>query len=260
MAFLQMDLKSAVLDMQTSLYVTIPCETHPVPQEGYRVAYLLHGIGNNHSNWMRNTSVERYANERGIALVMPEVQRSFYTDMRYGMDYFTYVTEELPKRCRELFPFASKREDTFVAGVSMGGYGAFKCALSRPDVFGRAASLSGALDAVETMKLANEHQQREMVALYDPEAPVPPECDLYHLVHKCKTSGEIPGLYFCCGEDDFLLEQNHSFCRYLDNLSVAYRYEEGPGEHQWSFWDNYIQRALDFFLEESCPKGYKTIK
>ena len=80
MAFLQMDLKSAVLDMQTSLYVTIPCETHPVPQEGYRVAYLLHGIGNNHSNWMRNTSVERYANERGIALVMPEVQRSFYTD------------------------------------------------------------------------------------------------------------------------------------------------------------------------------------
>ncbi len=257
MAFLQMDFKSAVLDMQTSLYVTIPCETHPVPSDGYRVAYLLHGIGNNHSNWMRNTSVERYANERGVALVMPEVQRSFYTDMRYGMDYFTYVTEELPKRCRELFPFSTKREDTFVGGVSMGGYGAFKCALGRPDVFGRAASLSGALDALETMKLANEHQQREMVALYDPEGPVPPECDLYHLARQCKESGKMPDLYFCCGEDDFLLEQNHSFRRYLDDLSVDYQYEEGPGEHQWGFWDQYVQQALDFFLEEPCLSRQK---
>ncbi|BCI60762.1 alpha/beta hydrolase [Solibaculum mannosilyticum] len=254
MAFLQMDIKSSVLDMQTSLFITIPCELHPVPSEGYRVAYLLHGIGNNHSNWMRNTSVERYANERGIALVMPEVQRSFYTDMRYGMDYFSYITDELPKRCRELFPFSEKREDTFVAGVSMGGYGAFKCALSRPDVFGRAASLSGALDAVETMKLANEHQRQEMVALYDPDEPVPPDCNLYQLADGCKASGQVPVLYFCCGEDDFLLEQNHDFRRHLDDISLAYRYEEGPGEHQWGFWDEYVQHALDFFLEDSSEK------
>lgn len=95
--------------------------------------YLLHGLSDNHSCWLRRTAVDRYAEEYGIAVVMPEVQRSFYCDMAHGPAYFTYIADELPQICQRLFRLSDKREDTFIAGNSMGGYGALKAALSRPE-------------------------------------------------------------------------------------------------------------------------------
>ena len=105
--------------------------------------YLLHGLSDDHTIWQRSTSIERYVADLNLAVVMPSIDLSWYTDMYYGPKYWTFMTEELPRICRSFFPRMSvKREDTFVAGLSMGGYGALKCALRAPKVFSWAAGLS----------------------------------------------------------------------------------------------------------------------
>ena len=112
------------------------------------VLYLLHGLSDDDTIWLRRTSIERYAAPLGLAVVMPQVARSFYTDEAHGNRYWTFLSEELPQLARSFFHLSDRREDTFVAGLSMGGYGALKWALHRPGRFAAAASLSGALDLV----------------------------------------------------------------------------------------------------------------
>lgn len=134
MAFFKGSIRSQSLGMDTGLTVVLPFDRAAVPETECPTVYLLHGHGENADVWTRMTSAERYANAYGVALVMPEVQRSFYTDMAMGLSYFSYVTKELPDTCQRLFHLSSRREDRFVAGLSMGGYGALKlgAALSRP--------------------------------------------------------------------------------------------------------------------------------
>ena len=109
---------SASLGMMTAIAVSLPAEGREQPG-GLPVLYLLHGLSDNHSCWLRRTAVDRYAEEYGIAVVMPEVQRSFYCDMAHGPAYFTYIADELPQICQRLFRLSDKREDTFIAGNSM---------------------------------------------------------------------------------------------------------------------------------------------
>lgn len=143
------------LGVNTSLVVLLPqpaltqIGVAPVVREhGTPVLYLLHGLSDDSSIWTRLTSIERYAGELGVAVVMPQVERSFYCDMANGDAYWTFLSEELPAVVAANFKVSTAREDTFVAGLSMGGYGAFKWALRQPERFGAAASLSGALDVV----------------------------------------------------------------------------------------------------------------
>src|SRR5213080_4930690 len=110
------------------------------------VLYLLHGLSDDDTIWLRRTSIERYVAPLGLAVVMPQVHRSFYTDQASGGNYWTFLSEELPELVGTLFRVSQRREDTFVAGLSMGGYGAVKWALRQPDRFAAAASLSGGLD------------------------------------------------------------------------------------------------------------------
>ena len=152
MAFIQCGFFSEVLGLSTSMNVILPqSSAGQIGMEGksfsekHHTLYLLHGLSDDHTIWMRRTSIERYAASLGIAVVMPAVHRSFYTDMANGYNYWTFVSEELPAIARSFFPLSDAREDNFVAGLSMGGYGAFKLALRCPDKFAAAASLSGAL-------------------------------------------------------------------------------------------------------------------
>ena len=115
----------------------------------YQVLYLLHGTYGDYSDWCHLTSIEKYAQNHKIMVVMPSVANSFYQDMVYGPAYLTFLTEELPEYLGRLFPASTRREDSFVAGLSMGGYGALKCGLLAPETFSAVASLSGGVDAVE---------------------------------------------------------------------------------------------------------------
>jgi S-formylglutathione hydrolase FrmB len=209
--------------------------------------YLLHGLSDDHTIWQRRTSVERYVADRGLAVVMPAVGRSFYTDMAHGLRYWTFVSEELPSICRRFFPLSERRDDTFVAGLSMGGYGAFKLALRCPERYAAAASLSGALDMAA---LASNDPDRgpELGNVFgDLDALAGSDNDLLHLAEQIARSGEpCPALYQWCGTEDFLYPANVTFRDHAQRLGLPLSYHEGPGDHQWAYWDEQIRAVLDW--------------
>jgi putative tributyrin esterase len=249
MALLRCDFFSDVLGFSTSMTVILPqTTTGQIGLAGrtsggpFPTLYLLHGLSDDDTIWLRRTSIERYVADLGLAVVMPAVHRSFYTDEHYGRPYWTFLTEELPRIAGSFFRLSDRREDTFVAGLSMGGYGAFKWALRHPERFAAAASLSGALDVASR--------------LYQPPNPVDPRMwqrvlgdepiagtpnDLFHLV---ETVQEPPPLYLCCGTDDVVYEDNVRFVEACRQHGVPLEAQLGPGAHEWGYWDAKIQDVL----------------
>jgi putative tributyrin esterase len=245
MAFIQCDFFSNVLGLSVSMNVILP---QPI-RESYPVLYVLHGLSDDHTIWMRRTAIERYADTYGLAVVMPTVGRSFYTNMAIGYRYGDYIGEEVPKVAEGLFPIARKREERFVAGLSMGGYGAFKLAMERPERFAAAASLSGALDlAYESYKDAPAEWLAERNNIFgDITAMAGGPHDLRYLAERMVDSGgPQPRLYQCCGTEDGLYEQNRRFLAFARGLKLDLTYEEGPGGHEWGYWDRMIQRVLEW--------------
>lgn len=233
---------SHALTMSTGLTVSVPSGLDgEMP-----VLYLLHGLSNNHQSWVARSNVDRYAEQAGLAVVMPEVQRSFYLDMRYGLPYFRYLTDELPRLCRRMFRFSAQREDNFVAGLSMGGYGAAKAALSCPGQYLAGASFSGALDLKARLNGGGEMLPGEIVAVSGGE--LTPESDLFVLADRAAARGDTPFLYITCGLSDFLYEDNQRFCRHMEARSLPFAYEEWPGAHEWDFWDESVKRAITRFM------------
>lgn len=255
MAFIQCDFFSDVLGMSSSMNVIIPENREnrigvktKADQDEYPVLYLLHGLSDDHTAWMRRTSIERYANKFGLAVVMPNVHRSFYTDMVCGNNYFTFISQELPQIAEKLFPLSTKRKDTFVAGLSMGGYGAFKLALNQPERFAAAASLSGALNIAENAEKAGEQEElyQEMKWIFgDLNKVKNTEHDLFYLLKRLKgEKKKIPALYQCCGTEDFLYEDNIKFRDFCRKNKINLKYEEESAVHEWGYWDKKIQSVL----------------
>ena len=244
MALIQCDFFSESLGFSTTMNVILP---QPA-RERYRVLYLLHGMSDDHTIWCRRTSIERYVDPLGLAVVMPAVHRGYYTDMAAGYRYWTFISEELPALARSFFPLSHKREDTFVAGLSMGGYGAFKLALRKPTRFAAAASLSGALDIATPSDLASDEWRPEMERIFGPlDQLAGSPNDLLHVARQFgRTKGPKPKLYQWCGTEDFLYGQNVSFRDHARTLGLDLTYEEGSGEHVWSYWDTQIQRVLEW--------------
>jgi S-formylglutathione hydrolase FrmB len=205
------------------------------------VLYLLHGLSDDETIWTRRTSIERYAAEYGLAVVMPRVGRSWYQDEAHGARYWTFLTDELPALVGRFFRVSAAREDTFVAGLSMGGYGAMRWALRRPGRFAAAASLSGALDIA--------HPDRaERWILEDPHgfggAPRPgSDADLLALLDAASPA-DVPPLYVTCGTEDPLADANRRFLARADERGIAVTTDWRTGEHEWGFWDAGIQRVL----------------
>ena len=240
MALFAGSLYAESLGMNTGVTVSLPGErrdrTGDMP-----VLYLLHGLSDDHTSWVRRTDIDRYAEEWGVAVIMPEEQRSFYCDMTNGPRYFTYIVDELPALCQRLFRVSARREDNFVAGLSMGGYGAMKAALSRPERYAAAASFSGAVDVAARLDSHPDIFQATC------GGTLRAEDDLFQLAEK--TAGERPRLYISCGTEDFLLEDNRRFSAHLDALGWDHPLEIWPGTHDYHFWDESVRRALAFFFE-----------
>ena len=131
-----------------------------------KVLYLLHGLSDDASAWQRYTSIETLAAAYGLVVVMPSAGRSFYTDQPNGQNYFTYLTEELPRYLADVFGLAPRREDTFIAGNSMGGYGAFKAAFLHPELYSAAASFSGVLSLEFLQRLPNDPRRAEFATVF----------------------------------------------------------------------------------------------
>lgn len=257
MAFFEVHAFSDVLGLQVSFYVLLPQAARRQigvhageTRAKYPALYLLHGLSDDHTIWLRRTSVERYAAEKNIAVVMPAVARSFYQDMASGPKYWTFLSEELPALCQQFFPLSAARDDTFVAGLSMGGYGALRLGLARPEKFAAAASLSGALDLEKRLREAGKPGSRidraEWTSIFGPDLKAPDNANLRSLAAKAATSTPRPALYVACGTEDELLGDSRDFRRHLDSIHYPVTYSEGPGAHEWGYWDEQIQRVLDW--------------
>lgn len=256
MALIDCRFYSEVLGLSTAMTVILPQRTatqigmtNTQFGELHPTLYLLHGYSDDHTIWLRRTSIERYAAPLGLAVVMPQVDHSFYTDMAYGKKYWTFLSEELPQIARSFFPLSAAREDNFVAGLSMGGYGAFKWALRRPDAFAAAASLSGVLHVARRADAAPDGDEyalrRPFKLIFGEEKVTGTDNDLLCLLDRLdRADGPKPMLYQCCGTEDFLYEDNVAFRDACRRTSLALTYEEGPGNHDWGYWDAKIKDVL----------------
>ncbi|MEM8781405.1 MAG: alpha/beta hydrolase family protein [Planctomycetota bacterium] len=220
------------------------------------VLYLLHGLSDDHTAWLRRTAIERYVAPMGLAVVMPNVHRSFYADMTHGGKYFTFVTEELPRLMRSFFRLSERREDTFVAGLSMGGYGAFRCALTHPDRYAAAASLSGALDRTTQRSTRSASIDASLaLAFGDMDRYAGSDHDLLRLASEIVSRGDDrPALYQCCGTADFLYDQNRSFHAHCETigLEVTHAWHAGQ-DHRWHYWDRQLRDVLGWLPLEAEP-------
>jgi S-formylglutathione hydrolase FrmB len=225
--------------------------------DSYPTLWLLHGKSDDHSIWLRRTSIERYVAPLGLAVVMPAVHLSAYANMAYGGRYWDYISEELPALLESWLPLARDRERRYVAGLSMGGWGAMKLALNRPDRFAAAASLSGALILSLSQWLAKDRQRgndRYFELVFGKleglgeGGDFPREEDrlIERVSQHLASNTPLPRLFACCGTEDFLLEDNRKSAKALRELGISLDYEEGPGAHEWAFWDGWIQRALQW--------------
>jgi S-formylglutathione hydrolase FrmB len=248
MARLRVDFFSEQLQMGTAMTVLLPQRTSaqiglataatPGPPP---VLYLLHGLSDDDTAWSRWTSVERYAADRGLAVVMPQVHRSFYTDERHGHRFFSFLADELPGIVQDFFRVSDRREDTFVAGLSMGGYGAFSWALRRPDRFAAAASLSGVLDVAGLMDRPERDELRHRV--FGDGELAGSDADLLRLVAEADPAS-LPELWLSCGDDDALRDGNVLFRDRCRARGIRLDAHFGPGDHEWGYWDARIRDVV----------------
>ncbi len=261
MAFFEVNFFSDVLGMCMSMNVIIPQKTYGnigvhegETGETFPTLYLLHGMSDDHTIWMRRTSIERYAEEKGIAVVMPNAYLSWYTDMKYGYNYRTFIGEELVKICRSFFPHMSKkREDTYISGLSMGGYGALAIALTYPETFSISATLSAGFDPTHLYDPTGKSTFFTDI-FGDIDAFEGSKNDLFSLAEKVKNDGKtMPKVWIWCGTEDFLYHENVRMRDRLRELGYDLTYTETPGDHQWKYWDREIQNILSYI--EKTRKG-----
>jgi S-formylglutathione hydrolase FrmB len=254
---------SETLGMQSQALVIIPQATSAqqigAPSTAQKTKWpclwLLHGMSDDHTIWSRNTSIERYAQQAGVAVVMPNAHRSYYTNMVHGGDYWTYITQELPALMRGFFPLSRQPEHNAVAGLSMGGYGAAKWLLQQPEMFCAGASLSGALDVASLYdqvkeNLQNSLRMQTMSAIYGGISPKGTDNDLLHLLDHLSPASNLPPLLQICGTEDFLYSDNLTFKQRAEKVGYPLSYRETAGDHNWAFWDREIQTAFNWFARQ----------
>ena len=264
MAFVKCAFKSSLLGKAVDLCAIIPQRSYDsslpygkVSQRKYPTLFLLHGLSDDCSAWSRYSSIERYAQQYNVAVIMPDGGRSFYTDAANGFPYWSFISEELPQIVSEMFPVSLERENCFAAGLSMGGYGALKLGLRHPERFAAIAALSPVVDlecrfnAPETAAWRPELEN----IFVSPEHARESGNDLFTLAEKAAASkADLPRIISFCGDKDFMCEDNRRFNAAMDKLAFPqFHHYETPGAHNWAFWDKHIQDALKFFFENRLP-------
>ncbi len=243
MSLVRHHFRSEVLSLSTSMSVVLP-DADP-GSDGYPTLYLLHGLTDDDTAWVRYSGIERYAATRGLAVVMPQVHRSFYCDEAHGNRYWTFLTQELPTVAHRSYPLTTQRARTYVAGLSMGGYGAIKWALREPERFAAAASLSGALGLAQRTKPGEGSLDPGLWDhIFDGKSIVDSDDDVVALVGRAGSSTDLPKLYVCCGTDDALFAENDAFIVAADQAGVEVTTDFGPGLHDWNYWDRKITDVL----------------
>ncbi len=207
--------------------------------------YLLHGLSDDASIWLRRSRVEWYARDWPLVVVMPDGGRGWYTNALQGDAYEDHILQDVMGQVERLFPVARERRRRAIAGLSMGGYGALRLALKHPSLFAAAASLSGAV-GIGHGPITDE-MPPDFRRIFG-DNPQGSENDLFALAQRVELA-QLPRLWLDCGVDDFLIEHNRAFHAHLQQLQVPHVYLEFPGGHTWDYWDEHIQQVLPFVME-----------
>ena len=218
--------------------------------------YLLHGYSGADTDWFTNAPLGDLANEFNINFFMPCGDNSFYLDQKAtGFQYAHYVGEEFVNYTRKTFGLSTKKEDTILGGLSMGGFGALHTALMFPETFSKTIALSSALihRMVQTMTPGNDNP----VANYEyysqmfgnPTELASSDNNPEVLAKKLVDNGvQIPAIYMACGTEDGLLTPNKEFKDYLESLHIPVTFVTGPGAHNFVFWRSYLRSGLEWAL------------
>lgn len=269
MALIQVNLRSNVLKRTVPVQVILPSDKSAgdsymnAPDHKYKTIYLLHGLMGNFTSWTSSTRIQEYAEDYNLAVVMPSAENSFYVDQPVvNSDYGKYIGEELVDATRRMFPLSEKREDTFIGGLSMGGFGALRLGLKYAETFGAIVALSSAIHIFEQEP---GDPRRGIIcgedlvvgdwkeAVLTDKNPAVVLSDLQKRV-KQKTA-EFPNVYMACGTEDSLLGVNRTFRDKLLKAGIEVVYIEEPGTHEWGFWDRHIKNAIEIWLPLTAQAG-----
>lgn len=268
MAFLHMNYYSHELKYQTDLNIILPTPDgdHDVEDTAmppyfpkgkkYQVLYLLHGTCGDCYDWIVRANTERLAKKYHVAVVMPSCQNSFFFNMASGPAYLDFLTKELPALVTGMLPISEKREDTFIAGLSMGGYGAWKAALEAPERYGAAASLSGVLDfprgkLMEPFVCAMSDRIWPFHAIFGEQSLEELEKDpdvslIAKLEQMAAEKQQLPALFLSVGTEDHTYSSNQVLRAQLERLGISYGYTEGSGSHDWDYWNEHLMDVLEW--------------
>lgn len=225
------------------------------PEDGkFKTLYLLHGYSGYCNDWLHGSKIQEYALQHNLAVIMPSGENSFYLDDTKGLNYGEFIGKELVEYTRSLLPLSDKREDTLIGGYSMGGYGAIRNGLKYSDTFGTIIGLSSALitDGMAgshgDMKGSPESKEYYVSVFGDMDKLIGSDNDPKALAVNLKKSGkQMPRIYLACGSEDFGIKNNRDYKDFLIKNQIDVTYEEGPGVHNWDFWDPHIKSALNWY-------------
>lgn len=268
MALIQVTFMSRSLLRTVPVQVILPVDKFMPGEERqedkpFKTLYLLHGIFGSSIDWVAGTRIQRWAEAKNLAVVMPSGDNAFYIDQpQQGSRYGEFTGQELVEITRRMFPLSHRREDTFIAGLSMGGYGAVHNGLKYPETFGYIASFSGALHIIESLGQPG----RRIIAGEDRcfgdmaeavKSDKNPRVQVRQLKERMtqEPALKMPKLFLTCGTEDHLIEANRSFRDFCQENGVDITWYEGPGGHEWDFWDLCIKKTLDWLPLDAQQQG-----
>ena len=228
------------------------------PGQKLKTLYLLHGANGCNSDWLNYTRIALWARQRNLAVIMPNGENSFYVDEKEGRSFYSrYICEDLLNYTRNLFPLSDKREDTFICGLSMGGYGAVTNGLKYWQTFGYIAGLSSAFrvetyaDAVDGSDVFYLASRGYLKRTFGDLSKVAGSDMDYRTLALSVPREHFPHMYLCCGTEDSLLPANRAYHKGLADHQLPVTYEEGPGGHDWDFWNTFILNILNWLPLEA---------
>lgn len=255
MALIQVNYLSQALFRIVPLNVILPVDRFDAHTNRYfngkehkfKTLYLLHGLLGNYTDWVSQTRIQKWAEEKNLAVVMPSGDNAFYFNSRTPWnDYGTFIGEELVEVTRRMFPLSEKREDTFIAGLSMGGFGALRNGIVYSETFGYVGALSSAVHIFEvTSEKAN-------IGLFDniEEASKTNKNPRVAVEELLSEKRHIPKFYMACGTKDDLMPANVAFRDFLQKKGIEVIWDEEDYGHDWDFWDSQIKKILNWLPVE----------
>ncbi len=253
MAVLEANFFSSCLKRTVTALVILPVDKFSSYDEGlgpvrpFKTLYLLNGLLGDYRDWLDNAAIRRLAEDKDLAVVMPSGENAYYIDSSgFGNKHGEFVGKELVEMTRRMFHLSAKREDTFIAGLSMGGYGALRNGFKYHDTFGYIGSFSGALHLFETERKSPFGASDLLVdPIRDKDSDINPRFCVKEM-KKAVGKSEYPKVYMSCGLNDDLLPANEIFRDFLSLEGIDVTWHTLAGGHEWDVWKEEIRNFIDF--------------